>query len=118
MDRYYTIYKITTPFGFTYIGKSCNIEKRYNGHRYNPHNKVLENEYKLHGFDSIKFELLVIGCKEPWASYFEYKYILESGDINTNKYAPRFSHKEFLLERKDDPFFIGKPWNRTRIVHY
>ena len=57
-----TIYKITSPSGSIYVGKTKNFRKRLNAHRYSeklnkPKVKII-NSFKKYGFDNHFFEIL------------------------------------------------------------
>lgn len=57
------IYKITSPSGKMYIGRSVNILARFNYYKYSKNNyqRKLCNSFKKYGLDKHKFEIIVSG---------------------------------------------------------
>ena len=51
------IYKITNPKGKVYIGRSINIKKRWNEHKYAT-NSLIYRSIKKYGYSSHKFEII------------------------------------------------------------
>lgn len=57
----WVIYKITSPSGRVYIGKTSNYQKRLREHKHfvkNGRHSVLSRSYKKYGFECHKFEIL------------------------------------------------------------
>ena len=73
------IYKITNlTNGKVYIGQSLDIDKRWETYkRGNFHgNRGLETDWKTHGYNNFKFEIL-LECKPEELDMYEYRYITE-----------------------------------------
>jgi group I intron endonuclease len=85
MNRFYVIYKLTSPSGKVYIGQTSDLNKRFSTYR----NLNIKRQPKLihsikkYGWESFKVELLYNGvCSKEEIDFLEEKYIKEYYGIN------------------------------------
>ena len=116
MSKTYSIYRITTPFGFYYVGKTRKFHSRMKQHLYYRPLLAIKNAIELHGRDGIKVEILVDDCPEPWASYYENKYAFENKELSINRQGIPYLYKKSDLDKFTDPFYKGYPWNKKQII--
>ena len=70
------IYKITSPTGRIYIGKTVNFKSRMNSYKnlHNPTQRLIFNSIKKHGWDTHKVTILE-SCDFTLLNELEIKYI-------------------------------------------
>lgn len=116
MSSKYDIYRITTKCGHYYVGKTESFKTRVALHLYNSNCIALRNYIQKNGKESVRVELLIDSCPEPWASYFENKYAFENKELSLNKANIRYKCKESLLNKRMKPFCIGESYNPLQII--
>lgn len=85
-DRKFLIYKFTSPSGLSYIGQTCNLEKRIRAHKNRGGCTAFHNAIKKHGFESFTQEILHENLTIDEANYWEEFYIREHQTLSPNGY--------------------------------
>lgn len=111
------IYRITFADSANYIGKSVDIERRWNDHRdlfsKGKASKKMQERYNLYGMP--KFEI-IMQCHKNHIDLFEEHYIFqEKPELNTVVSGDPFTTDEvnFINENAKSHF-----WEYSTIVHY
>ena len=85
-DAIYKIYKLTGPTGKIYIGCTRqNVKKRWMNGRGYKHNKVLDSDIKLYGWDAFEKEILCDKLLKEAAEQLEDKFIRYYDSRNQEK---------------------------------
>jgi group I intron endonuclease len=87
MERIGHIYKITSPTGGVYIGKTVRLKERLSNYKYCSgisEQKMLYNSIKKHGWESHTFEVLVETIEIDNLSNLEIQYIKEFNTYHYN----------------------------------
>jgi group I intron endonuclease len=91
--RTYVIYRLTSPSGKAYIGQTRNnVEKRWNAHRYQANEEVMDKHYAIHkairkyGWENFTKEVMMV-CDYEWElNEWEKIHIAEYNTLSPNGY--------------------------------
>ncbi|MDD4242825.1 MAG: NUMOD3 domain-containing DNA-binding protein [Bacilli bacterium] len=78
MDKKYLIYKFTSPSGKSYIGQTCDLERRIRSHKLGKNGCIAFNRaIEKYDFDNFTLEILEDDLTLEEANLFEELYIIE-----------------------------------------
>lgn len=89
MEAKYLIYMHTAPNGKSYIGQTCNLQKRNHGHQTKAACRAIHNAIQKYGWDNFNHEILAENLSLEEANKLEQRLIAAHNTLSPNGYNLR-----------------------------